>query len=388
MITGPVPVPVAAAGQPGAGGTPEGGEDFMAMLASLAGPSAETGQDQPEESGTGDQQPETQTEALPAPVPASLQSALQAGTAPQQGPQSTPVPETAVDEAPAQPAAETVPTASPAQTPADLQPADEMPAPAAAPVTAASGTPVVPALPVPAVQELQAAGARITPVQPQTQAVAAVRQQAEAPAAVLTHAQAAGIPLERPAAFRIPEAAAAPTAPAAPAAEPSVQAMPVQAQAPASQPVPQTPAVQAPAPVPAQAPLHTQLAKPVFTLAAAGNGEHVMTMKVTPEELGTVTVRAVIGPEGVRMELFASDSGRDAVKAIMPDLRRELAAAGFNASLDLGSGTRPDSQGAPGDGRQRAGAEPRQPEPGTAEDPYPAIRRMFTDGAASLDVMA
>ena len=87
-------------------------------------------------------------------------------------------------------------------------------------------------------------------------------------------------------------------------------------------------------PLPAAAPqLHTQLAKPVFSLLAAGDGEHVMTLKVTPESLGTVTVRAVIGADGVRLELFAADAGREAVRAVLPDLRRELAGSGLMPHL-------------------------------------------------------
>lgn len=388
MIAGPAPVPISAAGQPGTGASADGGEGFMALLASLAGPSAETGQEQPEESAGQDQQSEDQGQVLPAPVPASLQPGLHI---PVPTPQAEPAPEA---EAPA----DAEPTGkgpvlpeAPAAEPSTEQGPDQA---AVVPVPTAVGIPVqAQALSVPAVQVLQTESARPGPVQPQAQPVQPAPATAPVPAAAAVPAQhglSAAVPLERPAVFRIAETWAAPVHAQGQAGEPPAQAVPVPAQVPAAPVVSQGSAVQAPAAAQPPAPLQAQLAKPVFTLAAAGNGEHVMTMKVTPEELGTVTVRAVIGPEGVRMELFASDTGRDAVKAIMPDLRRELAAAGFNASLDLGTGARPDSQGAPGDGRRRPGAEPRaQNEPGTThEDPYPAIRRMFTDGAASLDVLA
>lgn len=164
--------------------------------------------------------------------------------------------------------------------------------------------------------------------------------------------------------------------------------------------LPAMPAAQQAAAVPAAAPaappsaagqpqLHTQLAKPVFSLLAAGAGEHVMTLKVTPESLGTVTVRAVIGTEGVRLELFAADAGRDAVRAVLPELRRELAGSGFNATLDLGTGSRPDGQDRGQEQQRRPGSHeaPEIPVPAArAQDPAPSHR--IPDGASALDLLA
>lgn len=146
---------------------------------------------------------------------------------------------------------------------------------------------------------------------------------------------------------------AAPTAPRTeplPASAPAVAA-PAQA-TPAV--APQPPAATAPvAPAPAPAPaahtatptLDTQLARPVFTLATAGRGEHVMTVHVTPDTLGPVTVRAHVGTEGVRVELFApTDAGRDALRAILPDLRRDFSGSGLSGSLDLSSQNQPAPQ--------------------------------------------
>jgi flagellar hook-length control protein FliK len=88
-----------------------------------------------------------------------------------------------------------------------------------------------------------------------------------------------------------------------------------------------------------------QLVRPVFTLASAGVGEHTMTVAVNPENLGPVTVQAHISPAGIRMELFAANAdGRDVLRQILPDLKRDLAGAGLNASLDLSSGNQPDSR--------------------------------------------
>lgn len=109
-----------------------------------------------------------------------------------------------------------------------------------------------------------------------------------------------------------------------------------------------------------------QLARPMISLAAGPPGEHVVTIRVTPENLGPVTVRAHIGSDGVRIELFApTDVGRAAVQAVLSDLRRDLAGTGVEASLDLsdrgappqdastaehaghgGAGARPDESGA------------------------------------------
>jgi flagellar hook-length control protein FliK len=109
--------------------------------------------------------------------------------------------------------------------------------------------------------------------------------------------------------------------------------------------------VQAPAHVvPVPAGFAAQLARPVFTLASAGRGEHTMTVAVNPENLGPVTVQAHISASGVRVELFAaSPDGRDVLRQILPDLKRDLAGSGLNATLDLSSGGHP-SGGQPGGG--------------------------------------
>ncbi len=70
-----------------------------------------------------------------------------------------------------------------------------------------------------------------------------------------------------------------------------------------------------------------------------------MTISVTPDNLGPVTVRAHISGENMRIELFSpSDNGREALRQLLPDLRRDLSATGANANLDLSSQGRPDAQ--------------------------------------------
>ncbi|MGY3381120.1 flagellar hook-length control protein FliK [Arthrobacter sp. TE12231] len=115
-----------------------------------------------------------------------------------------------------------------------------------------------------------------------------------------------------------------------------------------------------PAPQPAE-PLQPQLAKPLFTLVGAPRGEHIMTLKVSPEDLGPLTVRAQIDAAGVRIELFApGEAGREAVRGILPELRKELADAGFGASLDLSDHSGPMGLGQ--NGGQNGGQH------GTAQD--------------------
>ena len=119
----------------------------------------------------------------------------------------------------------------------------------------------------------------------------------------------------------------------------------------ASQPAPQT-----------SAPLQPQLAKPLFTLVGAPHGQHIMTLKVSPEDLGPLTVRAQIDAAGVRIELFApGEAGREAVRGILPELRRELHDAGFGASLDLSDHSGPRASARTGD---RTGPARHGPGPG------------------------
>jgi flagellar hook-length control protein FliK len=71
-----------------------------------------------------------------------------------------------------------------------------------------------------------------------------------------------------------------------------------------------------------------------------------MTLKVSPEDLGPVTVRAHIDASGVRIELFApGDAGRDALRTILPELRRGLAESGLGTSLDLSDQSSPPDTG-------------------------------------------
>jgi hypothetical protein len=150
----------------------------------------------------------------------------------------------------------------------------------------------------------------------------------------------------------------------------------------------------------AATPLASQLAKPIFSLVGAAAGEHVMTITVSPDNLGPVTVRAHVGADGIRVEMFSpSDAAREALRLILPDLRRDLSGAGqggsgLAAQLELSSESQPnDSHGT----RQRpppAEQSGTQPSNGEADPPrlppnpwQIAASSPRTNSASTIDVM-
>lgn len=153
-----------------------------------------------------------------------------------------------------------------------------------------------------------------------------------------------------------------------------------------------TPAAAATAPAAQPAPLAQQLARPVFTLAQAGHGDHVVTVQVVPDTLGPVTVRAHVTAQGMHVELFAaSDAGRDAVRQVLPDLRRDAATTGVATTLDLSSQNHPDRQA--GDTAGRDGRPAAGPPVGDDLEARPASARTLrsvpsTVRTAGLDVLA
>ncbi|SFU12761.1 flagellar hook-length control protein FliK [Arthrobacter sp. ov118] len=185
------------------------------------------------------------------------------------------------------------------------------------------------------------------------------------PAAAPTHTLTGAAPA-RPDSFPDPASAAAATPAAAPADAPATVA-PTPAAGPTQLPATSAASPQAAAhaahaaPQPAAhaaSPLQPQLAKPLFTLVGAAHGQHVMTLKVSPEDLGPLTVRAHIDAAGVRIELFApGDVGRVAVRGILPELRKELSDAGFRASLDLSDHSAPGGTGQHGAGQNGPGQD-------------------------------
>jgi flagellar hook-length control protein FliK len=132
--------------------------------------------------------------------------------------------------------------------------------------------------------------------------------------------------------------------------------------------------------------------KPLFSLTSVAPGEHVLTINVTPDNLGPVTVRAHVTGEGIRVELFApNDLAREALRVILPDLRRDLAGSGLNAQLDLSS----DSQaGDPSAARQpRAetdgrNTDTRNPDGRAPDTPQEIRPPRFGSAHNTIDVLA
>ncbi len=93
-------------------------------------------------------------------------------------------------------------------------------------------------------------------------------------------------------------------------------------------------------------PLSTQIGTELLSLRQAADGDHLVTVAVRPDNLGPVTISAVVGRDGMSVELFSpSSEGRDALKQMLPDLRRDLASAGGSgSSLDLGARDTPQER--------------------------------------------
>ncbi|MBP2374065.1 flagellar hook-length control protein FliK [Paeniglutamicibacter psychrophenolicus] len=146
-------------------------------------------------------------------------------------------------------------------------------------------------------------------------------------------------------------------------------------------------------------PLHRQLLGPIATLAAGPNGERTLSVNIAPEALGPITVKAHLGSEGIRMDLSApTEAGREALRAMLPELRRELAASGggnitLNTTADgSSSGGSPRGEAFGSGGEQRAATGPRSAVSpgGTGQPPeFQAPPELPTHRATShLDVMA
>ena len=205
------------------------------------------------------------------------------------------------------------------------------------------------------------------------------------------------------------------TGEAAAAANNSAAPVPVPVPVSAAAPVPAAPlaavgavfsAATAAAPAqaahPAQAvQLLNQVSQPLLRLAAAAPGEHMMTLSVDPENLGPLTVRAHISSDGVRVEIFApNETGREALRHLLADLRRDLAGSGTGGTATLtlsdhnqpghgSGGSLPDPRD-PG-ARQQAAAPAGQPPPAEAalRSLDTATRRpAFIPALPALDVMA
>jgi flagellar hook-length control protein FliK len=144
--------------------------------------------------------------------------------------------------------------------------------------------------------------------------------------------------------------------------------------APAAPVAPATPAT-APAGTAAQAPppVAAQLGQHVVTLSRGPDGTHSMTVVLSPENLGPVQIQVTVSQGSLDLTLRgAHDEGRAALLNALPDLRRDLQAAGLDPSrLDVsrdtgGSWTSQHSAGG-GHGMGQGQGQPPWARPGWSE---------------------
>ena len=158
----------------------------------------------------------------------------------------------------------------------------------------------------------------------------------------------------------------------APAAPPS---------APEARPV-TTPAAPA-APAPPEAPA-AQIVRVVTPLRQAADGSYRLAVQLHPAELGRVDLDIELRQGSVHLRIDAeSEQARDALRAALPELRRELEAGGFRpGALDLGA--RPDT-GTPGQPSWSNRPTPRVPHAGLDDVTAPAVDDAAPATAATND---
>lgn len=135
-----------------------------------------------------------------------------------------------------------------------------------------------------------------------------------------------------------PSTVAAPAGAAAASAAPIPTTAPL-GPAPSSASAPAPPAPPAPTAAPTLAP---QLRAPVLSLVTAEPGRHTMVLRVSPESLGPITVTAHISGSAVTVELATgTPAAHDAIRALLGELRRDLAALAPFSSVSLAAGDDP-----------------------------------------------
>jgi flagellar hook-length control protein FliK len=109
------------------------------------------------------------------------------------------------------------------------------------------------------------------------------------------------------------------------------------------------PAVDGTAPVAAgdDAPVAAQLGRQLAVLTNAPDGSQTMTLVVTPDDLGPVSIQATVTGGNLDLTLHgAHEHGRHALVEALPDLRRDLEAAGIALNrLEVGADA--DGDGSP-----------------------------------------
>jgi flagellar hook-length control protein FliK len=210
-------------------------------------------------------------------------------------------------------------------------------------------------------------------------------------------------PTASPAATVEPTRAADParTADPAPAGPDPALAPPVPVAPPVAAGVPAT----TPAPV-REGPVAAQLTPQLAVLRSAPDGSHTMTLVITPESLGPVSVRVTVSGGALDLTLHgASAHGRHALTEALPDLRRDLEAAGLTFSrLEVGAGGGGDGPGSRtaqqqlladlmgNGGQQRSGGSDARPRawapPGTHLGEGGPVLTSTTSASSGVDVRA
>jgi flagellar hook-length control protein FliK len=106
------------------------------------------------------------------------------------------------------------------------------------------------------------------------------------------------------------------------------------APAPTSGPEPALPTTPTPVPLPTHA---AQLAMRLVPLRTAPDGVHRLTVHLNPGDLGPISVTAEVRDGAIAVHLTgATEAGREALDAALPDLRRHLAEGGYGScSLEM-----------------------------------------------------
>ena len=184
-------------------------------------------------------------------------------------------------------------------------------------------------------------------------------------------------------------------------AQPSASAMPTAAPALAAV-TPTTPAAAPDAAAAATRAVAAQVSPVVVSIAQRPAGTHQLTLTVNPDSLGPVTLRAHISASGdVQVELSgATEIGREALRSMLVDLRRDLAGVMPHATLNVGVGAgaespadrggQPGAGGAAGDpsASEREGRPRQHPESDPGRPAPGFIPTMTTAAGAGLDIFA